>query len=40
MAYKIIEDIIRLIYELNQSAKFAVALNAALRLNFKERASL
>ena len=40
MAYKITEDIIKLVYKFNQSTKFAVALNTALRLSFKERASL
>ena len=40
MAYEITEDIIRLVHEFNQSIKFAVALNTASRLSFKERASL
>jgi len=40
MAYEITEDIIRLVHDLNQSTEFAVALNTASRLSFKERASL
>ena len=38
MAYEITEDIIS--HEFNQSTEFAVALNTASRLSFKERASL